>query len=48
MYEAHNANRTDKTIYTRVWLKKQKEREPSKDLDPHWKNIKTDLKGKGY
>jgi hypothetical protein len=27
-----------KTIHTRVWLKKQKEREPSKDLGPHWKN----------
>jgi len=46
MDEAHNANKTDKTIHTKFWLKKQKEREHFKDLGPHRKNIKTHLKGK--
>jgi len=46
MDEAHNANKTDKTIYTKLWLKKRKERENFKDLGPHRKNIKTSLKGK--
>jgi len=46
MDEVHNANKIDKTIYTKLWLKKQKEREHFKDLGPHRKNIKTHLKGK--
>jgi hypothetical protein len=47
MDEAHNANKTDKIIHKEFWFKKQKEREHFKDLGPHWKYIKTDLKGKG-
>jgi hypothetical protein len=46
MDKVHNSNKTDKTIYTKFWLKKQKEREHYNDLGPHRKNIKTHLKGK--
>jgi len=43
MVEAHNANKTDKTIYTKFGLKKQKERGHFRDLGPH-KKLKHILK----